>query len=157
MYGFTVIFQLVNNSHWKIKSVSMVSAFLRFKAKFCGHKMLKPICAFFFPVVYQNISWKTQQQTAVFGVYVSYKINHFLPNSSHMLMTVSSKLVTYHLTLVLKCFRLMMGYATSCPGPWKVISPPRFVFLKSAPKLRSRNVSSFGVSSLIPEKSSLDW
>lgn len=133
----------------------------KIKAIFCGHKMLKLLCAILFSQWFINISAERhscrQLDRGLWSLCVSYKINHFLPNSSHMLMTVSSKLVTYHLTLVLKCFRLMMGYATSCPGPWKVISPPRFVFLKSAPKLRSLNVSSFGVSSLIPEKSSLDW
>lgn len=67
-------------------------------------------------------------------------------------MTVSSKLLTYHLTLVLKCFKFMTGYATSWPGPWKVISPPRFVFLNSAPSSCRCSISLVGVSSLIPGK-----
>lgn len=73
-----------------------------------------------------------------------------LPNSSQIFMMVSSKLLTYHLTLVLKCFKLNTGYATSWPGPWNVIKPPRFVFLNAAPRPRSLSISSFGVSSLIP-------
>lgn len=74
----------------------------------------------------------------------------FLPNSSHTLMTVSSRLLTYHFTLVLKCFKFITGYTTSWPGLWNVISPPRLVFLNSAPRLRSLNICSLGVSSLIP-------
>ena len=41
-------------------------------------------------------------------------------------------LLNWHL-LATNLFKLRMGYATSWPGPWKVMSPPRFVVTKSAP------------------------
>uniref|UniRef100_A0A182UH70 Uncharacterized protein n=1 Tax=Anopheles melas TaxID=34690 RepID=A0A182UH70_9DIPT len=60
------------------------------------------------------------------------------PYRRHSSITVRSRWHTYQRTLGWKCFRSSIGYATSCPGPWNVISPPRLVRTKSAPSARSR-------------------
>lgn len=42
---------------------------------------------------------------------------------------------------MLCALRLMIGYATSCPGPWNVASPPLFVLCTSAPSAFSLSAS----------------
>ena len=61
------------------------------------------------------------------------------------LITTSSSERRYQCRSALKCCRLRTGYITSCPGPWKVTSPPRSVLKMGRGGCSGSNLRCFSV------------